>query len=71
MVLNVAMVGFLCAITQVISREACRQAVEESVPSRFRQLNLDAFDKGFAFGEELRARGPAPVEHEHAAEIES
>jgi 2-oxoglutarate ferredoxin oxidoreductase subunit gamma len=71
MVLNVVMVGFLCAMTQVVSREACRLAVEESVPARFRQLNFDAFDKGYAFGEELRARGPEPVEHEHAAEVES
>jgi 2-oxoglutarate ferredoxin oxidoreductase subunit gamma len=62
MVLNVVMVGFLCAVTGVIACEACRKAVEESVPARFRQLNLDAFDRGYQFGVELRARGPAPVE---------
>jgi 2-oxoglutarate ferredoxin oxidoreductase subunit gamma len=57
MVLNVIMVGFLCAITKVVGREACRAAVAESVPERFQKLNLDAFDKGFSFGEELLAKG--------------
>lgn len=59
MVLNVIMVGFLCAITEAVSQEACRKAVEQSVPERFKKLNLDAFDKGYAYGHELLAHGPA------------
>ena len=59
MVLNVVMVGFLCAITKVLSPEACRKAVAESVPSRFRELNLNAFDKGLAYGVKLLESGPA------------
>jgi 2-oxoglutarate ferredoxin oxidoreductase subunit gamma len=55
MVLNVIMVGFLCAITGVVSREACRQAVGESVPKRFLELNLKAFEKGYEYGEKVLA----------------
>jgi 2-oxoglutarate ferredoxin oxidoreductase subunit gamma len=62
MVLNVVMVGFLCAITKVLSPESCRKAVAESVPSRFRDLNLNAFDKGFAYGLKILESGPAAEE---------
>jgi 2-oxoglutarate ferredoxin oxidoreductase subunit gamma len=57
MVLNVVMVGFLCAITQAVSREAARKAVTESVPEKFVSMNLAAFDRGYAYGEELRDQG--------------
>lgn len=72
MVLNVIMVGFLCSITGVVSQEACRKAVEQSVPERFRKLNLDAFDKGFAYGSALLEHGPSREENsvEVAAELE-
>ncbi len=63
MVLNVVMTGFLVAITGVVSAEAARKAVEESVPARFRELNLQAFDKGFAYGKELLERGPQRTEN--------
>jgi 2-oxoglutarate ferredoxin oxidoreductase subunit gamma len=63
MVLNVVMVGFACAVSQVVSRDACRAAVAELVPPRFRDLNLAAFDKGFDYG---IGRGiPAVPEDEH------
>jgi 2-oxoglutarate ferredoxin oxidoreductase subunit gamma len=61
MVLNTVMVGFFGAVTQLISRDSLRQAVEDSVPAAFRDLNLKAFDTGYAHGErhlkegELRA----------------
>lgn len=58
MVLNVVMVGFLCAITPAVRVESCRLAVEQSVPERFRKLNLDAFDRGYRYGRDLLARGP-------------
>jgi 2-oxoglutarate ferredoxin oxidoreductase subunit gamma len=60
MVLNVIMVGFLCSITGAVSRDACRKAVEDSVPSRFKELNLKAFDKGYDFGQELLAKVVQP-----------
>jgi 2-oxoglutarate ferredoxin oxidoreductase subunit gamma len=61
MVLNVVMVGFLCAITKVVAAEACRKAVEHSVPSRFRDLNTSAFDRGYEFGVELLKKQPEPT----------
>jgi 2-oxoglutarate ferredoxin oxidoreductase subunit gamma len=61
MVLNVVMVGFLCAITKVVAVEACRKAVEHSVPSRFKELNTSAFDRGYEFGVELLKKQPEPT----------
>jgi len=50
MVLNIVMVGFFGAITGLVSRESLRTAVEQSVPAAFRELNMEAFDRGFDFG---------------------
>ena len=50
MVLNIVMVGFFAAVTDVLEPEAIRQAVADSVPGAFRELNLKAFDKGFEYG---------------------
>jgi 2-oxoglutarate ferredoxin oxidoreductase subunit gamma len=50
MVLNIVMVGFFAAVTNVLEPEAIRQAVADSVPGAFRDLNLKAFDKGFEYG---------------------
>jgi 2-oxoglutarate ferredoxin oxidoreductase subunit gamma len=58
MVLNIVMVGFFTAITQLLSAEAVRKAVADSVPSSFRDLNLKAFDKGYEYGKTALAAGP-------------
>ena len=50
MVLNIVMVGFFAAVTNVLEPEAVRQAVADSVPEAFRELNLRAFDRGFEYG---------------------
>jgi len=50
MVMNIVMVGFFGAVTNVLQPEALRQAVADSVPEAFRELNLKAFDKGFEYG---------------------
>jgi 2-oxoglutarate ferredoxin oxidoreductase subunit gamma len=52
MVLNIVMVGFFAAVTNILEPEAVRQAVADSVPDAFRELNLKAFDKGFNYGKE-------------------
>lgn len=59
MVLNVVMTGFLCATGQVVSYESCRKAVSDLVPARFRDLNLEAFEKGHEFGMTLTAPSPS------------
>ena len=58
MILNVVMVGFLCAVSKAVSAEACRKAVADVVPKRFLDLNLTAFDRGYQFGIDLLEKGP-------------
>ena len=51
MVLNIVMVGFFAAVTSLVKPECMRQAVADSVPPAFKELNLKAFDKGFEYGQ--------------------
>jgi 2-oxoglutarate ferredoxin oxidoreductase subunit gamma len=53
-VLNIVMVGFFGAVTALVDPQALRQAVADSVPPAMQALNLQAFDKGFDFGDRLR-----------------
>jgi 2-oxoglutarate ferredoxin oxidoreductase subunit gamma len=50
MVMNIVMVGFFGAVTNLLNPDALRQAIADSVPEAFRELNLKAFDKGFEYG---------------------
>jgi 2-oxoglutarate ferredoxin oxidoreductase subunit gamma len=58
MVLNSVMVGFFTAVTKLLSAEAVRKAVADSVPPTFRDLNLKAFEKGFGYGSTALATAP-------------
>ena len=44
---NIVVVGFATAATEVVHKEAARQAVESSVPPATIDLNLQAFEKGY------------------------
>jgi len=59
MVLNIVMVGFFTAITKLLSADAVRSAVKDSVPRGTESLNLSAFDKGYQYGLELLQRAPS------------
>jgi 2-oxoglutarate ferredoxin oxidoreductase subunit gamma len=50
MVLNIVMTGFFGAITGLVTPDALRRAIADSVPPATKELNLRAFDKGFEFG---------------------
>ena len=50
MAANTVMVGFFAAVTALVDPDALRRAIADSVPSRFRELNLKAFEKGFEYG---------------------
>ncbi len=50
MVLNIVMMGFTAAITDVVGVEAMRNAVKASVPRGTEDLNLRAFEKGYQYG---------------------
>jgi 2-oxoglutarate ferredoxin oxidoreductase subunit gamma len=54
MVLNIVMVGFFAALADVVTFEAMRKSVVDSVPRGTEKLNLDAFDRGYTFGCALR-----------------
>ena len=44
------MVGFFAAVTNLLTADAVRKAVADSVPASFRELNLKAFERGFEYG---------------------
>ncbi len=50
MVLNIVMVGFFGAVSGLLKPEALRDAIADSVPKAFVDLNLKAFDKGYEYG---------------------
>lgn len=56
MVLNIVMMGFMTAVTDLVSPEAMRKAVKASVPKGTEQLNLNAFDRGYEYGLKVKGR---------------
>ena len=64
MVLNSVMVGFFTAVTKLLSADAVRKAVADSVPPNFRELNIKAFDKGLEYGTTAQAGVPPSPELE-------
>lgn len=69
MVLNIVMVGFFTAVTQLLEADAVRKAVADSVPAHFRDLNVKAFDKGYEYGVAALATGPETPDLEHEAAV--
>jgi len=67
MVLNSVMVGFFTAVTKLLSADAVRKAVADSVPPSFRELNIKAFDKGYEYGSTAQAGAPPKPELEELA----
>lgn len=53
-VANVVMLGFVAAMTDIVSPEAMKKAVLDSVPKGTEELNTRAFETGFDYG---RKRG--------------
>lgn len=54
---NVVMLGFVTATTGVVSVEAMKNAIPESVPERFVEKNLKAFERGYEFGQSQQKSG--------------
>jgi 2-oxoglutarate ferredoxin oxidoreductase subunit gamma len=50
LVLNLVMVGFVTAVTSLVTPEAVRKSVQDSVPKGTEKLNLAAFEKGYEYG---------------------
>ena len=53
MVLNIVMLGFFTALSQVVDKEAVEKAIADAVPPGTTRLNLDAFGRGFEYGRDL------------------
>ena len=58
---NLVMLGFFTAITRVVSPEAMKKALPGLVPSRFLDLNIKAFDKGYEYGKKILAEKKKPI----------
>ncbi len=54
-ILNIVIVGFFGAVTNLCDPDALRKAVAASVPRPMATLNLQAFDRGFDYGAQLVA----------------
>ncbi|MCD6271541.1 MAG: 2-oxoacid:acceptor oxidoreductase family protein [Deltaproteobacteria bacterium] len=50
MMANIIMLGFVTAVTKVISMDAAKSTVAESVPKGTEELNIKAFDAGCYYG---------------------
>ncbi|MBW1797441.1 MAG: 2-oxoacid:acceptor oxidoreductase family protein [Deltaproteobacteria bacterium] len=50
MMANIIMLGFLTAITKIVSMDAARNAMVESVPKGTEEMNTNAFNKGADYG---------------------
>jgi 2-oxoglutarate ferredoxin oxidoreductase subunit gamma len=53
-VANIVMLGFITAVTEVVGYEAMKQALFDSIPRGTEELNLKAFEKGYAYGKSLK-----------------
>jgi 2-oxoglutarate ferredoxin oxidoreductase subunit gamma len=63
-------VGFFTAVTHLLDPAAVRKAVADSVPANFRDLNLQAFEKGYDYGAYSLKDSRASQELEHVAYAE-
>jgi 2-oxoglutarate ferredoxin oxidoreductase subunit gamma len=70
-VLNIVMVGFFGAVTNLLDPDALRKAVADSVPPAMQKLNLQAFDKGYEYGSQLMLKLAESGEAEEALSLES
>ena len=52
-VANVIMFGAIVAISKLISRDAAKKTVETSVPSKAKEINLKALERGFQIADGL------------------
>lgn len=61
LVQNIVMVGFIAAVTDIVPRDAMREAVRASVPAGTEELNLKAFDAGAEYFDTVVAPAAAEV----------
>lgn len=57
---NIVMLGFLTAVTDIITVDAARKALPSSVPKRLVDINCRAFERGWSYGMEALSKEPKP-----------
>jgi 2-oxoglutarate ferredoxin oxidoreductase subunit gamma len=55
-VANVVMLGAFASLTNLISGEAVRKSVLGNIPKGTEKLNLEAFEEGYKYGQELQKK---------------
>jgi 2-oxoglutarate ferredoxin oxidoreductase subunit gamma len=55
-VANIIMLGFLAAVSDLVSAEALRKSILASVPKGTEELNMKAFELGYDYGSKHRNR---------------
>lgn len=50
---NLVMLGFFTAVTRIVTPTAMKKALPGLVPDRFLDMNIQAFNRGFEYGEEI------------------
>jgi len=56
-VANIVMLGFFTAATGILAKEAMKESIRVSVPKHTVELNMEAFERGYAYGlEKLKSR---------------
>jgi 2-oxoglutarate ferredoxin oxidoreductase subunit gamma len=63
---NVVMIGFFTAVTDVVSADAVKKALPGSVPDRFIDVNIQAFERGYEYGLEQLKKGNGKPQKETA-----
>ncbi len=58
---NVVMVGFFTGITKVISADSVKAALPNSVPERFIDVNIKAFERGYDYAIKLLQKEDQPT----------
>jgi len=56
-VANIIMLGFLAAMTDVVSMESLRESVLDSIPAGTEDINIKAFELGYKYGIEHGGKG--------------
>ena len=69
---NIVMVGFFGAVTGLLQPDSLRNAIADSVPEAYRDLNRKAFDKGWEYGiKTLKGEIPAEAPQIEVAALET
>ncbi len=56
MMANIIMLGFMTAVTQIVSYKALKKAIATSVPKGTEEKNLLGFERGFRYGKNLKSK---------------